>query len=245
MKNSKNIFILLFTLIVFKISFAQTLEGKIVYQATLNTELYVSQLMFDSELSEKIKGYKIQSALNAIPMNFFLYFKGNESFYHAEFDLNEKRDMGLGMNLLGMVADDDYIYYTNQKTKENYLQSFWMDNVIINLKPLLWELTKEKKNIGEYTCYKATAILKEESVKGGFLHDPITAWYTTQIPVGFGVKNYGGLPGLTLELTQYTERGIVFYKATKIELNPKEDIFIKKPKGKEITYKEYIELNKR
>jgi len=112
--------ILILALAFFKISFAQTLEGKIVYQATLNTELYVSQLMFDSELSEKIKGYKIQSALNAIPMNFFLYFKGKESLYRAEFDLNEKRDMGLGMNLLGMVAGDDYICYTNQKTNENY-----------------------------------------------------------------------------------------------------------------------------
>jgi len=120
-----------------------------------------------------------------------------------------------------------------------------MNHVNINVEPLLWKLTKEKKNIGKYTCYKATAILKEESVKGGFLHDPITAWHTTQIPVGFGVKNLGGLPGLTLELTQYTERGILFLKATKIELNPKETIIIKKPIGKEISHKEFIELDKR
>ena len=237
--------ILILALTFFKISFAQTLEGKIVYQASLNTELYVLQLMYDSKFSEKIKRSKIQGALNAKPMNFFLFFKGNESLYRAEFDLNEKRDMGLGMNLLGLVAGDDHICYTNQKTKENFLQSFWMDNVIVNVKPLLWKLTKEKKNIGKYTCYKATAILKEESVKGGFLSNPIIAWYTPQIPMGFGVQNYGGLPGLTLELTQHTERGILFYKATKIELNPKEKIIIKKPKGKEITHKEFIELNKR
>lgn len=237
--------ILILGLIIFKTSFGQTIEGKIIYQATLYTDIYIKELKNNKEIPVYKKRLKIQDALSARPIKFFLLFKGNESLYHAEFDLNMQRDMGLEMNLLGLVAGDDYICYTNLTTNENFRQSFWMNNVIINVKPLVWELTKETKKIEKYTCYKATATLKEEREQEGFLSDQIIAWYTPQIPVGFGVQNFGGLPGLTLELTQYTERGILFYKATKIELNPKEKIIIKKPKGKKISHKEFIEMTRR
>ena len=126
--------------------------------------------------------------------NSLLFFDKNESLYHAEFDLNMQRDMGLGINLLGTVAGDNYICYSNLKTKENFRQSFWMDNIIINVKPFVWELTKETKKIDGYTCYKATATLTEEKQNGGYLSDFIVAWYTNQIPVPFGIQNFGGLP---------------------------------------------------
>jgi len=220
-------------------------KGKIVYKASLNTELYILQLMYDTEMSDFLRNVRLQKALESKPMNFFLLFDNNESLYHAEFDLNMQRDMGLGMNLTGMVAGVDYICYSNLKTKENFRQSFWMDNIIINVKPIVWELTKETKKIDEYTCYKATTILKEEKENGGYLSDFIVAWYTNQIPVPFGIQNFGGLPGLALELTQNTERGILFYKATNIELNSNEKILIKKPKGKGISHEEFIEIIRR
>jgi GLPGLI family protein len=236
---------LILGLFLFNISFGQTIEGKVVYNATLNTDVYINELKNNTEISEFFKKAKLRDALNARPMNFFLLFKGNESLYQAEFDLNKQRDLGLGINLVGMVAGISYTSYTNLKTKENIRKSFWMDNVIINVKPLVWELTKENRIIDQYICYKAITTLKEENYRGGLISDEITAWYTLQIPVGFGVQNFGGLPGLTIELTQNTERGILFYKAIKIELNPKEEINIKKPKGKGITHKEFIELTKR
>ena len=237
--------ILILGLILFKISFGQTMEGKVVYHVSLNSDVYIKELKSNTEISEYIKKAKLRDALNARTMHSFLLFKGGESLYHAEFDLNKQRDMGLGMNLTGMVAGDNYICYSNLKSKENFRQSFWMDNVIINVKPLVWKLTNENRIIDRYICYKAITTLKEENYRGGLISDEITAWYTLQIPVGFGVQNFGGLPGLTIELTQNTERGILFYKAINIELNPKEEINIKKPKGKGITPKEFIEQTRR
>jgi len=234
--------VLILTLIVFKITLAQTFEGRVVYQVSIDNKAYITHLKEKSKLPERAKMASLRDALNAESLNFFLLFKGNESLYHAEFDMDMLRDMKMKINDTGTAAADDETCYVNLKTKENFRQSFFLDKIIINVEPIQWELTQETKKIGKYTCYKATATLKEEREGGGYLSDPIVAWYTLEIPVPFGVRSFSGLPGLTLELTQDTEKGKLFYKAIKIELNPKNKIVIKKPKGKAISHKEFIEL---
>ncbi len=69
----------------------------------------------------------------------------------------------------------------------------------------------------------------------------VTAWYTPQIPVGNGPGEYGGLPGLIMELN--------FYKTTllcsKIVMNPKNPEKIERPKkGKVVTREEYTKIVK-
>ena len=97
--------------------------------------------------------------------------------------------------------------------------------------------TQESKKIGNYLCYKA--IKTNTSTKGKSID---IAWFTPQIPVNFGPSSYFGLPGLILEVS----RGKITMKATKIELNPKKKIKIKKPtKGRRMTSEEYREMTRR
>ena len=64
----------------------------------------------------------------------------------------------------------------------------------------------------------------------------ITAWYTTQIPVNNGPRNYHGLPGLILEVNDGSETLI----CSKIVINPDKKVSITEPKkGKEITQEKY------
>ncbi|MDC8003319.1 GLPGLI family protein [Aureisphaera galaxeae] len=64
----------------------------------------------------------------------------------------------------------------------------------------------------------------------------VTAWFTPQIPVKNGPGEYGGLPGLILEMN--IDRTTIL--CSKIVLNPEETEEIKEPtKGKEVTRKEY------
>lgn len=105
-----------------------------------------------------------------------------------------------------------------------------------------WVITKEKKEILGYTCYKAYTeyeykykvfkyIGKDTKVKV-----KIIAWFTPEINYSFGPAGVDGLPGLVLE--KYSAS---FYLiASKIAFNNSIDINILKPKeGIEITYGEY------
>ena len=64
----------------------------------------------------------------------------------------------------------------------------------------------------------------------------IEAWYTPQIPIAQGPAEYGGLPGLILEVSA----GNTTLLCSEIVLNPKENITISAPeKGENITKNEY------
>lgn len=69
----------------------------------------------------------------------------------------------------------------------------------------------------------------------------VTAWFTPQIPVKNGPGEYGGLPGLILEMN--VDRTTLL--CSKIVMNPTEKDAITPPsKGKEVTREEYNEIVK-
>jgi GLPGLI family protein len=125
-----------------------------------------------------------------------------------------------------------------------------------------WQLGSETKQIGQYVCYKATLTREdtnidyskifgrggrnnskekdskkmEEKTESTVKMETITAWYTPQIPVSTGPKDYYGLPGLILEINA----GRTTMLCTEIVINPKNGIEIKEPrKGKKIDRKTY------
>ena len=110
-----------------------------------------------------------------------------------------------------------------------------------------WVMEKEQKMIGNYLCFKATAQVSKpktmtsvwrnaekqnDSIKDSSVggveeeYSTITAWYTPQIPVSHGPAQYGGLPGLILELT--TDNSVML--CTKVVMNPEKRIQISEPK---------------
>jgi GLPGLI family protein len=115
-----------------------------------------------------------------------------------------------------------------------------------------WELSSETKNIGTYTCYKATYSKEVENKNVTFKNGEsveeikketilITAWYTTQVPVSNGPDNYQGLPGLILEVND----GKTTIVCTEIILNPSQKIKIEEPKkGKVVSQKKFTKIEK-
>ena len=105
-----------------------------------------------------------------------------------------------------------------------------------------WKLTKVKKIINGYLCYKAIAnyseynpILKKE------MDVDIEAWYTPEISFSFGPAGYDGLPGLILMV----RRGGYYFIADKIvfhKKNEKKKLKIIEPKeGIRLSHKEFNE----
>ena len=120
-----------------------------------------------------------------------------------------------------------------------------------------WVMEKEQKMIGNYLCFKATAQVSKpktmtsvwrkaekenDSIKDLANYEAqedysmVTAWYTPQIPVSHGPAEFGGLPGLILELT--TDRTVML--CTRVVMNPEKRIQISEPtKGEFVSRTEF------
>jgi GLPGLI family protein len=188
---------------------------------------------------------------------FTLIFDKNASSYKEEQKLsNEESFMTSNINATGLhyknIKDKFYMVEKESLSKEFLIKE--------NLPELNWELTQESKKIGDYLCYKATAIRKLNDSDAGFLREKkvkkdaktsfiddkqqptevqVTAWYTPEIPVNQGPENYWGLPGLILEV----QEGKTVILCSKVVLNAKEKKEIKIPnKGKLVTQKQYEDI---
>jgi GLPGLI family protein len=152
--------------------------------------------------------------------------------------------------------------YKNVKTntqlqeQEFYGKKFLVKDV---LQPIEWNLESETKQIGNYSCFKATASIPTDKLTWySFSWDKlrntaesdssevkvvkmtqVEAWYTLQIPVRHGPLEYWGLPGLILEVSADNTTML----CSKLVLNPDEVIEIEAPsKGKEVSKNEYQDI---
>lgn len=140
-------------------------------------------------------------------------------------------------------------HYTNLKDKITVRETQSLDKAFLitdSIRKHPWVLSNQTKKIGEYTCYKATYTIPANkiTVMGATMDkEPedltVTAWYTRDIPVQFGPAEYGGLPGLILEL----QDGYQSILCSKIVLNPKDRPAIEAPrKGKKVTQEQYMKI---
>jgi GLPGLI family protein len=152
-------------------------------------------------------------------------------------------------------AGNSGIYYKNIQEKRFSNQTEIMGKRFLvkdKLPEHPWKLSSETKNIGNYTCYKATYSKEVENkkitFKDGISVEEIkketivtTAWYTTQIPVSNGPDTYQGLPGLIIEVND----GKKIFVCTEIILNSSEKTTIMEPtKGKVVSQNNFIKIKK-
>ncbi len=218
------------------------------------------------ELSEERKKQIAERMKSALEKTFILTFNQSESLYKEEERL-ESPTQGRGMRfgMMNMTGGDHYKNLKNLQILQS--QDFFGKQFLIkdSLPKLDWKLEPETKIIGQYTCFKATAMKRESprdfsnftrrspqnektkdstAIKSAEIEDNnneivVTAWYTPQIPVNQGPEMYWGLPGLILEVS--SDKTTIL--CSKIILNPSEKEFISAPsKGKEVTQKEYDDI---
>ncbi|WP_394746764.1 GLPGLI family protein [Spongiimicrobium salis] len=239
---------------------AQEFQGQAIYlsKATLDLGNRGATL---SEAQKK----QIQARLkNQLEKTYILDFNKEASVFTEEEKL-EVSSSG-GRNFFGSNFSRGKQY---KNVKENVLvqhQEFYGKQFLIKdgLQKINWKMGTETKQIGQYTCFKATASVPSAELtwftvsRGNFrrgngrrrqAEEPPTpaeetaikmteveAWYTPQIPVGHGPGEYWGLPGLILEV----DAGNTKMLCSEIILNPKKKIKIEAPtKGKVITKSAY------
>ncbi|SFZ90019.1 GLPGLI family protein [Flaviramulus basaltis] len=202
--------------IFFNVKDSQFKSGEVTYTISFNK---LKSRVYGSKTKELIK--------NSVDVDYSLVFNNNESIYQKIKVMDN--DVNPSINLTKIAAGADNVFYFNLTTNENLYNNKGHDELfLISQKKYNWKLTKENRKIGKYNCYKAIAL------NDGKISDVI-AWYTIDIPLGFGPKYYNGLPGLILELN--TKQ--VSFKATKIKLSEKQKNIEKPSEGIKITYEDY------
>ncbi len=237
--------LLFITLILFSISaFAQQqFSGKVYYTIStkpLNLKALDSVNDSDKKTSPKVKNLMKEMLGTNDNVTGILQFTNNEMLYKLDDAmLNDNRRK---FNMTKILAGNNDIFYKNKLTNEDFKQSnSYGEKLLIEQTPLKWKISQESKKINKFFCYKATAIKEVINSKGVFKNE-ITAWFSPEIPFPFGPNEFGGLPGLILEIK--SEK--INYVLQKIILNPKNKITIKKPsKGKKMSAVEYFEMTKR
>jgi len=232
----------------------QEFQGQAFYFSKAKMELGD----WGARLTEAQKKQVAARLKNRLEKTYILDFNKTESMFYEEeqVDAMSGATDTWGANF---TRGDQY-----KNVKENMLlqsQEFYGKKFLVKDKLALidWNMESESKQIGQYMCFKATAMVPTDELAWyDFSWDDlrkkeasadadgetqteesltaVEAWYTLQIPVGHGPGEYWGLPGLILEVSA----GNTTMLCSKIMLNPEEPIDIVAPsKGKEITKEEY------
>lgn len=254
MKNiiSKIAFLVLFfTIFIVK---GQDFQGKAVYQTKTTLKFDMENSSIPADRMQRIQ----EMMKNQLEKSYTLVFDKTASMYKEEVKLDQAAGTGRGMGFAIMMGGGatGNLYKNIQNKTSAKEQEFSGKNFLIkdNLKNYNWQMEQETKMIGNYLCFKATAVIEmpdrqvnfrfgrgqanenEENDENKMIEVPITAWYTLDIPVSNGPDNFWGLPGLILEVS-YANTQIV---CTKIVLNTKDKENIDEPKkGKEVSQEEY------
>lgn len=253
-------FILFFFIFISSFGFAQqSFQGKAHYISKTQMDL---NSFGRKDMSEEQKKRMSQRLKNMSEKTYTLSFNKAESIFKLQEKLQtpsqSKSRNRFGSMISGAVDGDIYKNIQNNQlliTNELLGKQFLIKDEL----PILeWKMTGESKKIGQYMCFKATAIKNwqdlniatfrrprndnkstQENIEAPKVETTVTAWYTMQIPVNHGPGNYWGLPGLILELS--TDKTTIL--CSKIVLNPNDKLSIKQPtKGKEITKEDYTKI---
>jgi GLPGLI family protein len=213
--------------------FSQNNNTLLSYKVTLKENKINSNTTEGQKAYNKIiKSYKSK--------NYILKIKNNLSVFYQKQKLKLNEDDKL--DLVSIFVGNG-VFYFDSLTKEilNKKEFLGEEFFIKSTSDLIWNLTQESKKISNYVCYMAVTHKKVKNRIGEILNKRIVAWYTLQISLNFGIKDYQGLPGMIVQL----EDEKLLYELSKIEINSKEKISIEFPKNnKTITIQKYDSIVK-
>ncbi|OJX50906.1 MAG: hypothetical protein BGO88_06820 [Flavobacterium sp. 38-13] len=239
---------------------AQEFTGRATYETkTIMNDIQIS----GSNMTPDMKASLEEKMKKGLEKTYELSFNKTESVYEEPAKLESPGGSSGRVMVVKTTSSSDGKSYKNIKDKTVMSEEDFFGKEFLvsdSLPKWDWKLVNETKKIGNYTCYKAIAVIpvtkeamesyekmKNKKSEGKTqLFTPsepkektITVWYTPEIPVSHGPAEYWGLPGLIMEVND--AKTVIL--CSKIILNPKDKVVIKIPKkGKKVTKKEYDAL---
>lgn len=216
-------------------SYAQTKEGKVVYERTM--QMPVRSF---GNASEELQKQLPKSRTD----HYELLFNSQHALYqYLPSAVDENAGTFTSGNVvLRFAGGSGDVSYTNFEKKTRLDQREMFEKTFLVLDSLgseKWKLSEETKQVLNFTARKATTTrimsrnrmsMENGEIKRETISDtlPVVVWYTTDVPVSAGPDFAGQLPGLILEIDM--NNGQTVTKA--IEFSPKIAAGkIKEPKG--------------
>lgn len=170
MKTKTSYLLLIFLLGMLSVT-AQNFTGIAYYQSKTSVDFNFE----GRDIPEARKKMMQERMKKAFEKTFILTFDKTSSTYNEEQKLDQPGGSQNGFNFRMMGGGGNDVYYKNIQNQSYKNQTETFGKVFLiedDLKKLRWKLSGETKKIGDYTCYKATAIKKIDTTAFSFRPPP-------------------------------------------------------------------------
>lgn len=161
MKNT----ILVTLILMVSFAKAQEFQGLAVYESKTSTAEMMKNFGSNREITPDMKANIEERMKKMFEKTFILNFDKSASIYKEEEKLDAPGQNGGGRMMLSMMGGGG-TQYKNVKEKIYSVDKefFGKEFLIKDSLPIYkWQMTAETKKIGEYTCYKATAVVATDA----------------------------------------------------------------------------------
>lgn len=164
----KKIFIAVLGFSTFIASAQKEFQGMAVYESKTSTSDFAKNFDGNKDITPEMKTQIMERMKKMFEKTFILNFDKSASIYKEEEKLDAPGQNG-GARMMASFMGGGGTYFKNIKEKqytidkEVFGKEFLIKDSLPNLK---WVLTEETKKIGDYTCFKATAV--KEASKSDF-----------------------------------------------------------------------------
>jgi GLPGLI family protein len=158
-----NKFIFTFAFFLFgilSVSAQKDFQGLAVYESKTSTSDVSKRMDNNKEMSPELKKMIEQRMKGMSEKTFVLNFDRSSSIYKEEEKLDAPGTSG-GMRMWSSMMGGGGTYYKNVKDKTYSVDKEFMGKEFLIIDALLqleWKMDSETKQVGGYTCYKATAM---------------------------------------------------------------------------------------
>jgi GLPGLI family protein len=213
---------------VFLTSYSQVSKGKVVYNIILSPDESILK-------NDKIGNTYAEMSKKASSFSYVLCFNDSKTSFQKENKLivKESDQDKMISDLASVMFTTQYNYYFDFMNNYALTES---EGTLIKetVKPINWLIKSDSKVIDGIKCFQALSEIEYIGRDNQIKFKKIIAWFVPSLPYSFGPKNFHGLPGLILELTENRTT----YLASTVDLKD-DTINVAFPRGKTISQEEY------
>ncbi len=145
--------------------FAQDFQGMAVYESKTSTADFQSRISGNRDITPEMQKMFEERMKKMFEKTFILHFDRNASIYKEEEKLDSPGQANSGFRMASSMMGGGGTQYKNIKERTYIVdKEFFGKEFLVkdSLSALDWKMSGETKKIGDYTCYKATAVKKND-----------------------------------------------------------------------------------